>query len=156
MKFTVRQTREGSRSSFYLDKAVSRICGVLWQQQIQNQLGLPRRFSDKESACQWRRRRFDLLVRKIPWGSKWQPTPIFLPEKSRGQRSLADCSPWDCRVGHDLATKQQQQLIMYTQVAFSSFSVCSVKYVPIKHHGLCEFIYISRSGIHIIVYINIW
>ena len=28
---------------------------------------------------------FDLWVGKIPWGRKWQPTPVFLP----GQRSLA-------------------------------------------------------------------
>ena len=26
-----------------------------------------------------------------------------------GQRSLAGYSPWGCRVGHNLATKQQQQ-----------------------------------------------
>ena len=45
-------------------------------------------------------------VRKIPWRRKWQPTPIFLPEKSHGQRSLAGYSTWGCkRVGHDLATK---------------------------------------------------
>ena len=25
---------------------------------------------------------------KIPWRGKWQPTPVFLPEKSLGQRSL--------------------------------------------------------------------
>ena len=29
-----------------------------------------------------------------PWRRKWQPTPVFLPEKSHGQRSLADYSPW--------------------------------------------------------------
>ena len=28
-------------------------------------------------------------VRKIPWERKWQPTPVFLPEKPQGQRSLA-------------------------------------------------------------------
>ena len=28
-------------------------------------------------------------VRKIPWRRKWQPTAVFLPEKSHGQRSLA-------------------------------------------------------------------
>ena len=32
-------------------------------------------------------------VRKIPWGRKWQPTPVFLLRKSHGQRSLADYSP---------------------------------------------------------------
>ena len=28
-------------------------------------------------------------VRKIPWRRKWQPTPVFLPGKSHGKRSLA-------------------------------------------------------------------
>ena len=28
------------------------------------------------------------------WRRKWQPTPVFLPGKSHGQRSLAGCSPW--------------------------------------------------------------
>ena len=32
-------------------------------------------------------------VGKIPWRRKWQPTPVFLPEKSYGQRSLAGYSP---------------------------------------------------------------
>ena len=27
---------------------------------------------------------------------------------NEGQGSLACCSPWGCRVGHDLATEQQQ------------------------------------------------
>ena len=29
----------------------------------------------------------------IPWRRKWQPTPVFLPRKSHGQRSLAGYSP---------------------------------------------------------------
>ena len=33
-------------------------------------------------------------VGKIPWRRKWQPTPVFLLEKSRGQRRLAGYSPW--------------------------------------------------------------
>ena len=55
---------------------------------------LPRWLSGKESAWQCWRCGFDPWVRKIPWRGKWQPTPVFLPEKSRGQRSLAGCSPW--------------------------------------------------------------
>ena len=27
-------------------------------------------------------------------GEKWQPTLVFLPGKSHGQRSLVGCSPW--------------------------------------------------------------
>ena len=36
-------------------------------------------------------------------------TSVFLPGKSHRQRSLEGYSPWDCkRVGHNLATEQQQ------------------------------------------------
>ena len=30
---------------------------------------------------------------KIPWRRVWQPTPVFLPGESYGQRSLAGYSP---------------------------------------------------------------
>ena len=30
----------------------------------------------------------------FPWRRKWQPTPVRLPGKSHGQRSLVGCSPW--------------------------------------------------------------
>ena len=50
------------------------------------------------------------LVQEDPLRRKWQPTPIFLPGKSHGQRSLAGYSPWACkRVGHYWVTKQQEQ-----------------------------------------------
>ena len=32
---------------------------------------------------------FDPWVSKIPWRRKWQPTPVFLPGESHGQRTLA-------------------------------------------------------------------
>ena len=28
------------------------------------------------------------------WRRKWQPTPVFLPGESHGQRNLVGCSPW--------------------------------------------------------------
>ena len=30
----------------------------------------------------------------IWWRRQWQPTPVLLPGKSHGQRSLVGCSPW--------------------------------------------------------------
>ena len=36
---------------------------------------------------------FNPWVRKILWRRKWQPTPIFLPGESHGQRSLMGYSP---------------------------------------------------------------
>ena len=38
--------------------------------------------------------RFDPWVGKISWRRKWQPTPIFLPGKSHGRRSLVGYCPW--------------------------------------------------------------
>jgi len=32
-------------------------------------------------------------VRKMPWRRAWQPTPVFLPGKSHGQRSLVGYNP---------------------------------------------------------------
>ena len=29
------------------------------------------------------------------WRRKWQPTPVFLPGKFQGQRSLVGYIPWD-------------------------------------------------------------
>ena len=31
------------------------------------------------------------------WRRKWQPTPVFLPGKFHGWRSLAGYSPWSCK-----------------------------------------------------------
>ena len=32
-----------------------------------------------------------------PLSGAWQPTPVFLPEESHGQRSLWGYSPWGCK-----------------------------------------------------------
>ena len=37
---------------------------------------------------------FDPWVGKIPWRRKQQPTPVLLPGKFQGQRSLVGYSPW--------------------------------------------------------------
>ena len=51
---------------------------------------------DKDSTCQCRRHEFSPWVGKIPWWRQWQPTPVFLPGKSHGQRGLVGYSPWGC------------------------------------------------------------
>ena len=51
---------------------------------------------------------------RFPWRRKWQPTILFLPGKTPGQRSLVGYSLWGHkRVGHDLVTKQQCQMIFW-------------------------------------------
>ena len=51
----------------------------------------------EESASLCRRCGFAPWIRKIPWRRKWQPTPVFLPGKSHGQRSLAGYSLRGCK-----------------------------------------------------------
>ena len=51
--------------------------------------------SDGKSVClQCRRPGFDPWVGTIRWRRKWQPTPVFLPGKFHGQRSLVGYSLW--------------------------------------------------------------
>ena len=59
--------------------------------------GFSRWQNGKGPTCQCRIRGFDPWVRKIPWRKAWQPTPVFFPGESHGQRSLAGCSPWGHR-----------------------------------------------------------
>ena len=51
-----------------------------------------------------KRPRFDPWVGKIPFRRAWQPTPVFLPGKFHGQRSLAGYSTWGHR---ESDTKEQ-------------------------------------------------
>ena len=58
--------------------------------------GFPGGASGKEPACLCRRCKrhgFNPWVRKIPWRRAWQPTLVFLPGESHGQRSLVGYSP---------------------------------------------------------------
>ena len=66
--------------------------------------GLPQWLSRLRIHLQCRRQgrcRFNPWVGMIPRGRKWQPTPVFLPGKSHGQRS------W---VIHQRVTKSQTRL----------------------------------------------
>ena len=53
---------------------------------------LPDNTGDRRDRCE-----FNPYVRKIPWNRKWQPSPVFLPGKFQGQRSLEGYSPWGCK-----------------------------------------------------------
>ena len=58
--------------------------------------GFPSGNSGKEPAYKCRRHKgciFNPWVRKILWRRAWQPTPIFLPGESHGERSLEGYSP---------------------------------------------------------------
>ena len=43
------------------------------------------------------------------WRKKWQPTPLFLPGESQGQRSLVGCHLWGLTESDTTESIQQQQ-----------------------------------------------
>ena len=57
-------------------------------------LDFPGGSDSKSIYLQCGKPRFDPWVGKIPWRRKWQPTPVFLPGDSQGQRSLVGCRLW--------------------------------------------------------------
>ena len=49
------------------------------------------------SAGDAKRRVSNPWVGKVFWRRAWQPTPVFLPGESHGQRSPAGCIAWGCK-----------------------------------------------------------
>ena len=76
----------------------------------------------------------DLISRlgRCPGEGK-QPTPVFFPEKSHGQRSLVGYSSWDLnRVRYNLVAKQQQTDFISSTKIFSKLIIdLHVKCKPI-------------------------
>ena len=79
--------------------------------------------SGKESTCQCMRQGFDPWVRKIPWRRKWHPTPVFLPGKSHGQRSLVGFSPW----GHQESGTVEVTARAHTQDLVEGLLRCTLR-----------------------------
>ena len=95
----------------------------------------------KESACNpedgfgSRRPMFDLWGGKIPWRREWQPTPVFSPGASHGQRGLAGYSPWGRKESDTAeATEHAHTLDKYV------LTVCSPKpgELPVFGKSACE------------------
>ena len=96
---------------------------------------LPRWLSGKESTLQCRRHTFDPWVGKVPWRRKQQPTPVFLPGKSHGQRCpMGYSSGGHKTVRHNLATKQQEQLV--TLVNLTNAVISSADWVAASLQSL--------------------
>ena len=71
-----------------------------WIQYRPTRVSFPSGSVVKKSAFRSNRCRrsvFHPWVGKIPWGRKSQPTLVFLPGKSHGQRSLVGYSLWGCK-----------------------------------------------------------
>ena len=83
--------------------------------------------SGKEPACQCRSRKrcgFDPWVGKIPWRREWQPTPVFLPEKSHGQRSLVGYGPQGRKDSDTSEATQHSHVHSLGPFAYTSLVYC--------------------------------
>ena len=81
--------------------------------------GFPGGSEGKGSACG--RPRFNPRVGKIPWRRQWHPTPVLLPGKSHGWRSLVGYSPWGGK-GSDMTERLHFHFssLIYNTVLVSS------------------------------------
>ena len=71
-----------------------------------------------EGLClQCGRPKFNPWVGKISWRRKWQPTPVFLLGKFRGQRSRVGYSPWGRK---ESDTTEQLHFHFHTKIASGS------------------------------------
>ena len=65
---------------------------------------------------------FDLWVGKMTWRRAWQPTPVFLPGESQGQRSLRGYSPWGRKELDTTEVTEHAQLCLSNHVTRGSRS----------------------------------
>ena len=89
----------------------------------------------KESACQCRRCRFDPWVGMIPWRRKWQLTPVFLPGKYHGERSLAGSSPWGCKESDttEQLNNNNNSALKQTNKQNSCSCICNMNCLNVHH-----------------------
>ena len=105
--------------------------------QLSSSSNVPRCLSGKEPTCQCRRCGFNPWIGKIPWKRKWQPTPVFLPGKSYGQRSLAGSSPWGRkRVWHNLAIKTTTILCACVLSHLCCIQLCATPWIVARQAPL--------------------
>ena len=67
---------------------------LVWQQGVWT---FPGGSDSKETTCNAGDPRLIPGSGRVPWRREWQPTPVFLPGESHGQRSLVGYSPWGCK-----------------------------------------------------------
>ena len=74
-------------------------------------------------------KQFNPWVGKVPWRRAWQPTLIFLPEKSHRQRILAGYSPCGCK---ESDTTQQQSTPTHEASESAPLQIASKAIPPVQ------------------------
>ena len=85
---------------------------------------------------------FDPWVGKILWRRKWQPTPVFLPGKFRGRKSLVGYSPWGRKESdvterlhhHHLWSKSEERRLAFKACKTNRVKCCSGRWLMFTLH----------------------
>ena len=93
---------------------------------------------------------FNPWMGKISWGRKWQPTPVFLPGKSYGWRSLTGYSPWVCK---ELDMAKQLHFHLFTFMHISSFISIIFSYMIIDPNKNFIFLYNYMISVRCNIYL---
>ena len=76
---------------------------------------------------------------------KWQPTPVFLPGKFHGQRSLVGYSPWGCKeldtTGHTHMHARPLAAVSFGKI----FSFSNYRAVVLNWGAICPSFYLLRG-----------
>ena len=79
---------------------------------------------------------FDPWVGKMPWSRKWQPTPVLLPGKSQGQRSLAGYSARGHKESDTTEHTGMRAHVLNLQIKLRGTDILTILGLPIHKHGI--------------------
>ena len=87
---------EGQESLSYCSPWGRKESDLTWQQNNNNKYMFIHRKKKKEGYTAPDISTINILISCMPlfWRRQWHPTPVLLPGKSHGWRSLVGCSPW--------------------------------------------------------------
>ena len=112
--------------------------------------GLPWWLRWERICLKYERPGFYPWIRKILWRREWQPTPVFLPGESHGQRSLSGYSPWGCK-----ESDTTEQLTFHYIICISSTS----RMCPSLLHWLSSTIWVNSCQkllIKSVIHLEFW
>ena len=75
------------------------------------------------------------------WRRKWQPTPVFLPGESHGQRSLMGCHLWGCTELDRLRSSSSNIFIRLLSQCFAGYTKLVTNYFLSNFSGRVFFFF---------------
>ena len=86
---------------------------------------------------------FDPWTGKILWRRKWQPTPVLLPGKFHGLRSLVGYSPWGCKESDTTEWLHLHLLHIFIHFSVNGRSGCFCVLAVVKHAAVDIGVHVS-------------